>query len=304
MYQQNRVYWCHAPAKLYLMVQTLGLSAVSALSWGAADFLGGAWRRGTPVFVVVAVSQLIGLVVLAPILIVHGVAPPADPRLLLAGLSGLGVTLELGLIYFAISRGDAFITAPVGALGSALAVAVGLVGGDRLDPAIALGLICALVGGGVSAWRPNGARSHGSARSTVGICLGAALGVGVMLSSFHAAGRVDPYWATTAVTAATAVPAGLIALAGSGRSLRRRLPPASNLGGLTLVALAGVVGDLAYAAASRHGELSLVSAISSLYPISTMALGVLAQHQRTRPVQAGGIVLALAGAALLGAAAG
>ena len=83
------------------------LALITALAWGASDFLGGAGRRDTPVFVVVAISQLISLVLLAPVLIAHWVAPPADPRLLFACLAGLGVTVELRLIYLAISRGDA-----------------------------------------------------------------------------------------------------------------------------------------------------------------------------------------------------
>jgi drug/metabolite transporter (DMT)-like permease len=286
------------------MPMTIGLAVITALFWGASDFFGGLWRRDTPVFVVVAVSQLIGLALLAPIMIARGVAPPADPRVLLACLAGLGVTLELRLVYLAISRGDAFITAPVGALGSMLAVVVGLIGGDRLDPAIAVGLLCALLGGGVSAWRPRASTVHSSPRRALSICLGAALGLGLMLSAFHAAGRLDPYWSTTLVTATTALPATLAALAGNGRSLRRRLPPMRRLPALGLIAVAGVIGDLAYAEASRHGALSVVSAISSLYPVSTIALGVAAQGQRTRPIQAAGIVLALAGAALLGAARG
>ncbi len=269
------------------------LAVITALAWGASDFLGGAARRDTPVFVVVAISQLISLILLAPVLIVHG-APPANPRLLFACLAGLGVTVELRLVYLAISRGDAFITAPVGALGATLAVLVGVIGGDRITTPIAIGLALALVGGGVSAWRPAGAGGQRPIHSLL-VCLGAAAGVGTMLSSFHAAGRIDPYWSTAIVTASTALPASIAALAG-----RRRLPRTDRLGPLTLLACAGVAGDLAYAAASRHGALTIVSAISSLYPVSTILLGVVVQRQRARPVQIAGIVLALAGAALLG----
>jgi drug/metabolite transporter (DMT)-like permease len=70
---------------------------------------------------------------------------------------------------------------------------------------------------------------------------------------------------------------------------------------LALIAAVGVGGDLAYALASRHGALSIVSAISSLYPLSTIALGSQLQRQRPRRVQFIGIVLALLGAVLLGA---
>jgi drug/metabolite transporter (DMT)-like permease len=278
------------------------LAVITAIAWGTSDFLGGAWRRGTPVFILVAVSQLIAVCLLVPVLIARGRPPPADPRLLLACVAGLGVALELRLVYFAISRGDAFITAPVGALGAALAVIVGLIGGDRLNPTIAVGLTCALLGGAASAWAPRGRTGQGSTARKALICVAAAAGLGTALTCFHAAGRLDPFWSTAVLSASTALPAGLAAIAGNGRSLRRSLPGPRRIPALAAIAAAGVAGDVAYAAASRHGALSVVSAISSLYPLTTVALGVVTQGQRTRPVQSTGVVLALAGAALLGAA--
>ena len=57
---------------------------------------------------------------------------------------------------------------------------------------------------------------------------------------------------------------------------RPRVPRAASRGqlrGLAFAAVAGVGGDLAYAAASKNGALSIVSAVSSLYPVTTVALG-------------------------------
>lgn len=124
------------------------LAVGAAVGWGAADFFGGTLRRRTPVLVIVAVSELIGLVVVVPVLISRGIPLPSNPLLLLACVAGIGVTGELGLIYVALSRGEGFITAPVGALGAATAVTAGLIGGDPLSPLIAAGLLCALLGGG------------------------------------------------------------------------------------------------------------------------------------------------------------
>ena len=78
----------------------------------------------------------------------------------------------------------------------------------------------------------------------------------------------------------------------------------TQLPGLALVAFAGVAGDLAYAVASQHGALSVVSAVSSLYPVTTIALGVAIQRQRPNRIQLAGIFLALLGAAVLGSATG
>lgn len=280
------------------------LAAVAAVAWGAADYLGGTSRGRTPVFVFVAGSELAGLGLLVPVLVARGVPLPASPRLLLAAVAGAGVTLELGLIYLALSRGEGFITAAVGALGAAAAATVGLITGDPLGPLVAAGLACALVGGGVSAWTPGGGhRGSGPLRSAA-LCAGAAAGVATMLVSFRAAGRVDPYWATAVEHASTALCAVLVQLALGPQPRRRRMPQLTQVPGLALVAFTGVAGDLAYAFASQHGALSVTSAVSSLYPVTTIALGVAIQRQRPSRVQAAGIILALLGAAVLGSAAG
>lgn len=286
---------------------TILLALSAAIGWGASDFFGGFSRRETPVFVVVAVSQLLGLIVLVPVLVARGIALPDNPRLLLACVAGVGVTLELRFVYAAISGGDAFITPAVGGLGATLAVVAGVIGGDRLDLVIAVGILCALVGGGLSAGMSrNHPGDHGRAavlRNAV-VCAGGATGVSVMLVSLHAAGRVDPYWAVALVDVSTLVPAALAAAVGQRRALRCRLPSRAQLPALGLGAVGGVTGDLAYAAASQRGALSVVSALSSLYPLATIALGITLQRRRPGRLQTLGILLALTGAMLLGAAAG
>jgi drug/metabolite transporter (DMT)-like permease len=283
----------------------IGLAAVAAIGWGATDFLGGAAQdRRTPVFSVVAVGELLGVALLVPVLAARGL-PPADPRLLLACVAGLGVTLELSLIYEALSAGAAFITAPVGALGTALAVGAGLLGGDRLTVAIALGLALAVGGGGLGAGLGgDGGRGRLSAGRTAAVCAGAAVGIASGLIALHAAGHADPYWAVAVEHLTTAVSAGAIAVGivrRRGPRNARLLPPLARWRTLTAVALCGTGGDLAYTAASRGGALSVVSAIASLYPIVTVGLGVAVAKGRATRVQACGIAIAITGAALLGA---
>lgn len=280
------------------------LAVTAAVGWGAADYFGGdASRGGTPVFVVVALGELLGVVLMAPVLIARGL-PPASPRLLLAVVAGAAVTVELSLIYRAIGQGQSFITAPVGALGAAGAVSLGLIGGDRLDVTIAAGLLCALAGGAVSAWTsPAGTGGPRSAARTAVTCLTAAAAVAAMLTCLHTASRADPYWSTAIVHASTALSAGLAALAARRPPPRDLLPGRRERRAIALVAASGVGGDLGYAVASHAGALSIISALSSLYPVTTIALAMVLQHRRATRLQAAGIVLALAGAVLLGTAA-
>ncbi|MGO9752488.1 MAG: EamA family transporter [Solirubrobacteraceae bacterium] len=281
------------------------LAIAAATGWGAADFFGGDVSGGrTPVLIVIAVSELLGLALLAPFLIARGIAPPADPRLLLAAVAGVAVTVELSLIYLGLSRGDAFITAPVGALGAAAAVTIGLTGGDPLDPMIAAGLLLAVLGGGISAWTSGTSSSHPTTLVQIAaICVAAAAAVGVMLTCFHAAGRLDAYWATAVEHASTALSAGLVALVVRRRSPHGSLPALSQLPALWRLAALGVGGDLAYAAASHQAALSIVAAISSLYPVTTILLSRILQGRHATHIQPLGITLALLGAALLGATA-
>ena len=295
--------------KAVLPVQSviaIPLAAVAALGWGAADFLGGSVQdRRTPVLSVVAVCELIGAVALLPVVAARGL-PPADPKLLLACVAGLGVTLELSLIYAALSAGAAFITAPVGALGTALAVGAGLLGGDPVTGPITVGLALAIGGGAVSAGAGGeDGRGHLSVGRTAVVCAGAAVGIASGLITLHAAASADPYWAVAIEHVTTALSAGAIAVAvvrRRGRRNVRLLPEWRRWRMLAAVALTGTGGDVAYTAASRGGALSVVSAVASLYPIATVALGAAVAQRRATRLQALGIAVALAGASLLGAA--
>jgi drug/metabolite transporter (DMT)-like permease len=59
---------------------------------------------------------------------------------------------------------------------------------------------------------------------------------------------------------------------------------------------------VAFAYASRHGLLSLVAVLSSLYPAVTVVLARMVHAERLKRVQMTGVVAALAGVALLAAA--
>lgn len=306
------------------MVIVYALAA--AIGWGAADFWGGIYARDTPVFAVIAGSQAISLVVLAAIMIGRGVPLPNDSRLLLACAAGVATTVELGLIYFALSRGDAFVSAPIAAVGAAMAVTIGLVGGDRLDLTIAIGLVCAVLGGGASAWSTRHSHDkHGLVRN-VAICVVGAASVALAFTWFHSASRVDPYWSTAVLHVSMFLSAAPLALLGRrgaadgpstnpdgavddsstsrrGGPQRQRVPGRALLPALTLIGVGDVGGDLAFAAASQHGALSIVSALASLYPLATITLGIVLLRARAGHVQVAGVTLALAGAVLLGLAA-
>jgi drug/metabolite transporter (DMT)-like permease len=280
------------------------LAVATAVGWGASDYFGGdSSRHDTPLFVVLAIVQAVGLAILAPVLIARGIPPPVNGRLLLAAVAGVAVTVELGVVYAALSRGDTFIGAPTGALGAAIAVVAGLISGDPIGPVLALGLVGALVGGGISAWAapPRDAKAGWRAAGSV---LVASIAVGTMLVTLNGAGRLDPYWASAVEGLSTLVSAAAVAWFAQRGRPRVHFPDCARWPMLVCVGALGLGGDLAYATAARHGSLSVISAISSLYPVSTIALGRLLAGSRATGLQLAGAALALAGAAVLGATGG
>ncbi len=285
----------------------LVLAAAAAVGWGASDYLGGRSSGRTAVFSVIAITEMIGAALIAPVLVAGGV-PLASARLIWAGGAGIAVTVELGVVYYALSIGAAYITAPVGALGAMFAVTAGLLGGDAITPWIGAGLGCALLGGGISANGDDSEATQHNPLWSFAACLIAALGVATTQITLHAAAKVNPYWATEIEHLTTASSAALIAAfiairarrTSSPSSTIRHLPARQQVPMLTLLAATGTGGDLAFAAAS-HGALSTVSAVSSLYPIPTIGLAFVLQRRRPHRLQTTGIIVALAGAAILGA---
>jgi drug/metabolite transporter (DMT)-like permease len=74
--------------------------------------------------------------------------------------------------------------------------------------------------------------------------------------------------------------------------------PASRLPLLAVPGLLLFAGTLAYSAATREGDLSVVSVLGSLFPVVTVGLAF-AAGERVSGVQAAGIGAALAGVVLV-----
>src|ERR1039458_461671 len=74
------------------LMSAILLALTASLAWGTSDFLGGVTSRDTPLPLVLAGSQLAGLLAFAPILLLRGTAMPHDARLLLGLVRHSGAT--------------------------------------------------------------------------------------------------------------------------------------------------------------------------------------------------------------------
>ncbi|NNG39913.1 DMT family transporter [Flexivirga sp. ID2601S] len=268
----------------------------SSLVWGTADFFGGLFTKRIVALRVVVLSQCGGLIAMSLLMIVEVARNgwSGGPWWLWGGLSGLVGGLGLCSFYAALSSGVMGVVSPIAALGAVVPVALGLLTGDRLGLVVGLGLALALAGAALA----SGPELSGAAsRRSVLLAVAAAIGLGLSLYFLHQAsghGVVPSLWAMRVASVSELAlvwwcwPGGVP----GGRAQARVIP---------LLMLVGC-GDLAanglFALASRHGAVSVVSVLGSLYPVATLVLARVFLHERLRPVQLVGVALALVGVIL------
>jgi drug/metabolite transporter (DMT)-like permease len=267
-------------------VLTIVLAALSAAIWGTADFAGGKASRRADALAVTVVSQIFGLPMLALcILLVPGV--PTGVDLAWGAVAGVAGLAGVVLLYRALAGGAMAVVAPVTAVTAALVpMTVGLVT-DRMPGTLALtGAGCAILAIALVSFGPGGGGAVRPQMIALALTAGALFGV-----FFTLLGQSSPdsgMWSLVAVRAASiGVGAALLVRRGLSFRLERRLTP--------LLVLAGtfeIAANALYLVAAGRGHLSIVAAIASLYPASTVLLALAIDRERLRPVQIAGLGLA------------
>lgn len=268
----------------------LGASA----TWGFADFFGPLKGRRLGALRVLVYVQLAGLTAIALIVAVRGKGP-ADSEAFLAVPAAVSGSLGLYSYYRGMAVGAMSVVAPIAGASAAVPVVFGLATGDRPSALTGLGIAAALVGVVLASRerRPGGAR----VAAGVGLALLAAIGFGCYFPPMHAAGDADFWWAALLfrmTSAAVILTAALVR-----RPPLRVEPP--DLLVVCLVGIGDMSGNLLFAAASAQGLVSVVSVLASLYPVVTVVLARTLLRERVSPAQQAGIVLTLAGVALISA---
>jgi drug/metabolite transporter (DMT)-like permease len=272
------------------------LALASAVVYGAADFLGGLASRKTSVFSVVALSQLVGLGALLALLPWLG-GPVGAEDLAWGGAAGLAGAAGLVLFFRTLARGVMSVIAPVTAVtAAAVPVLVGLLGGDRIGPWAAAGIVLALAAvvlvsaeGGLSALR-----TARPATLAPALAAGSAFGLFfVLLDRTSGDSGLTPL-----VTARLASVGLVVVLALAARQSVRVTRPA-----LPLVAVSGV-GDMTanalfLLATQADGQLAITDVLASLYPVSTVVLAQLLLRERLVGAQMAGLGTAVAAVVLI-----
>ncbi|MFE7267471.1 EamA family transporter [Streptomyces sp. NPDC057592] len=277
----------------------------TSLLWGLADFGGGLLTRRVPALTVVVVSQAVAAVVLGAVVVATGGWSEAGPQLWFAVAAGVVGPVAMLSFYQALALGPMGVVSPLGSLGVAVPVSVGLLAGERPGLPQFAGVGIAVVGV-VLAGGPQ-LRGAPVQRRAVLLTLLAAFGFGAVMSLIaEASSTVTGLFLALFVQRLTNVAVGGAALYASVRRGARALPEEGGaaavlaaLPALALVGLADVAANGTYSIAARLGPVTVAAVLASLYPVVTAlaARGVL--KERLRGVQAAGAGLALVGTVLL-----
>jgi drug/metabolite transporter (DMT)-like permease len=268
------------------------LALAASLSWGVADYVGPLQGRRIGIWPVLFWSQVAGLIMLlVPTLAVARL--PSDGSILWAIPAAAAATVGLATYYKGMSVGAMSVVAPIAGASATIPVVYGLALGERTTSLRLAGLAVAILGIIlVSTEHRSGARRVAAG---VGLALVAAVSLGLYFPPMHVAGRAGFWWAATIYRVATV---SFILIAVRARKAdfsiaRRDLP---------LIAAVGCgdsLGVLLFAAASRHGLVSVTSVLASLYPVVTVLLAAFLLRERLGNLQRLGILFALGGAALI-----
>lgn len=283
------------------------LAAVSAATFGVGDFLGGIASRRMAAAVVAVVAQATGMALLALLGLVVAGSPTSGDLWLGAGAGACGGT-ALVLFYWAMSRGQISVVAPVSAVMSTLVpVAAGLASGERPPVLAYVGVALAFPAILLVSREPSPTESIASASAVAGAdhlptpppALLRVGGLPLVASALAGIG-FGGFFVLLAATSATSglwplvsARGGAVAVAGLAALAMGTLTATSA--GLRLAALGGVTDVLANSAfllATRQGLLTVVAAVGGLYPVSTVLLARIVLRERLAVHQLGGLVLA------------
>jgi drug/metabolite transporter (DMT)-like permease len=273
----------------------LGCSAC----YGVSNFLGPQLASKHTLVSVLVLSQAAALSACALYVVAtpHGGALPVGDTWL-AALAGAGNAGGLIGFYKAAERAPLAVIAPIGALGTVIPVLWGLSGGENLGMAQVLGIALAITGAALAARAPRPAARHSggeySLRAGALLAICSALAFGVFLTALPEASRQGRAWAL--LDSRLVMFMMLLLWAGPRLGAVRLGRSAATL---TIPGLLLVSGTLLYTTAIAHGQLSIVSAVGSLFPVFTVCLGMALLGARLSRVQCLGVAAALAGIMLV-----
>lgn len=277
----------------------IALALAASMSVGTADFLAGSQARRHGLWTVIIVSQLTGSAWTAAVVLARGEPVPAWPAPLWSVLAGITAVFAIWLGYRALQIGVMAIAGPLMALSIVIPVGFGLSRGERPSSLQTAGIALALLGVMLASSERTAGRRVAPSKRSVTLALAAALFIGINMVCYAQAAHQDVSWSVFMARATST-----ILFAAAYVSLRPRLPrlTATSLVPLIAIGVFDTGSNALFSLASTKGYLSVVSVLSSIYPVFTAALAYIVLEERLAPWQLLGVGSALAGVGLLAVA--
>jgi drug/metabolite transporter (DMT)-like permease len=280
-------------------VLNVALAVLSSLIWGVGDYAGGKATQHAAALAVVWLSKLVSLPLLAVYLVATYV-PITPIGLAWGGLAGVAGVVGLVLFYRALSAGAMTVVAPItGVTSAAIPVVVGILSGERPSASRLLGVGCALLAIAMVSLAPQPARQRQVASSRLVIAaLGAGAGFALFFILIALAGEVSGsagLWPIVGSQFSALIICGLLLL-------MMRPGPWPRKAALRFTMVAGpcdMTANALFLVASRSGELSVVAPLAALYPVTTVILALIIDHERLRSIQVAGLAFAVAALVLV-----
>ena len=268
---------------------------MSAFAYGTADFLGGFSSRKNPVSTTVAWSQAAGLltVLIAAPLMGAGSVSAAD--LLWGAAAGISGACGVLLLFHGLSTGIVSIVSPIAALsGAAFPVFFGLLAGERPPMLTWIGVAVALPAIVLLSWEKDGKHEHVFKSVRMGLSSGLCFaGFFILIARTSESSGMWPL----AAARATTVPLFLVISVIMKR--RIKLEPGTKRATFVSGAL-DMAANVLYLLAARTGYLIIAVVLTALYPAPTVLLQKAFLHEKMTRYRLAGLILSIAGAALIG----
>ena len=271
-----------------------GFALLSSLVWGIGDFLGGLKSRVLPALLVMGASQPFGLALLAVLVVARWKGPSGWEVAWAVPSAALGTAGLVGF-YRGMAVGAITVVAPIASVAAAIPVAWGLAHGDGVSRLQEVGFVAALGGTALTSVE-RGERTRLAAGAGWGLV--ALLGFGGYFILLHDAARHDWLWPSF-VFRLTSVSLVWLALLVRRTRITGVRP---HLRALVAIGVLDTGGNALFAvASSRHGLLSVVSVLASLYPVVTVLLARITLGERVQRLQDVGVLATLVGVVLVSA---
>ena len=281
-----------------------GLGA--AAGWGAADLFAAMSGRRIGSWATVLVAQMASAILIGIVLLLAtpdlGGIPSVAGWLIPNAILG---AVAYAAVYRALEVGPIAVVSPVLASYAVIPVVLAVVLLGETLSWIQVAGVAVTIGGAVLTSTDLRALRAGTHRMPPGLpwAVVSTLLFGVAAYVFGWASKEAGFLATMWLSRSTAAVVFLAVAAAvrvRGGAILPRSVPASTLGLAVLLGVVDLTGTLSYARGAEVGLLSIVTAVSAIYPLIPVFGGVAMFGERPAPNQFLGVAMVIAGLALLG----